>query len=328
MRRTPLSWPALPGSRRPALCRHGWRRSWPTLSKRTEEAVAAGNVRLAIWPLFIASRWKTPPHAAPILFPSWRTKSRGVSRAVCLWLTPNSANRLAQRHLDARRAARLRILLCDRAFEAGFEVTNLLELRRTVSALAEVLGTDDTAGLSALRLLWSQRPTRPWDQCGEARTVFDLAGDPGVRPFIGRASRFAVVAARADVGCSRRGRRGADASGGNHALRWRRLVARCAVYRGADRGGGNAYRASAVSLALGKTSTPRALGKSTLWPDGWNAGSASPSRISSQTAGVAAWRAPEQVAVPARWGAARCPECGRHILGRVGEIGVMLDASS
>ena len=81
---------------------------------------------------------------------------------------------------------RLRVLLCDRAFEAGFEVINLVDVGRMVSALVEVVGTDDAAGLSALRLLWSQRPTRPWDQCGEARTVFDLAADPAHSYLLGR----------------------------------------------------------------------------------------------------------------------------------------------
>ncbi len=78
------------------------------------------------------------------------------------------------------------MLLCDHAFEAGFEVSNLLDAGQTVPALGEVLGTDDPAGLAALRLLWSQRPTRPWDHCGEARTVFDLAAEPSRADLLGR----------------------------------------------------------------------------------------------------------------------------------------------
>ena len=81
---------------------------------------------------------------------------------------------------------RLRVLLCDRAFEAGFEVTNLLDVGRTGPVLGEILGTDDATGLAALRLLWSQRPTRPWDPCGEARTVFDLAADAAHADLLGR----------------------------------------------------------------------------------------------------------------------------------------------
>src|SRR5262249_34287528 len=73
--------------------------------------------------------------------------------------------------------ARLRVLLCDRAFEAGFEVQNLLDAGRTAPSLGAVLQTDVPGGLAALRLLWSLRPSRPWDRCGPATTVFELAGD-------------------------------------------------------------------------------------------------------------------------------------------------------
>jgi hypothetical protein len=74
--------------------------------------------------------------------------------------------------------ARLRVLLCDRAFEAGFEVGDLADLGRVVPALADAMQIDDLHGLLQLRLLWSLRPTRPWDRCGEATTVFELAPEP------------------------------------------------------------------------------------------------------------------------------------------------------
>ncbi len=81
---------------------------------------------------------------------------------------------------------RLRVLVCDHAFEAGFEVSNLLDAGQTAPALGDVLGTDDPARLAALRLLWSQRPTRPWDHCGEARTVFDLAAESAQEELLDR----------------------------------------------------------------------------------------------------------------------------------------------
>ena len=82
--------------------------------------------------------------------------------------------------------ARLRVLLCDRAFEAGFEVRNLLDAGKTAPALGSVLVTADVSGLAALRLLWSLRPTRPWDRCGDPWTVFDLAADPKRADLLGR----------------------------------------------------------------------------------------------------------------------------------------------
>jgi hypothetical protein len=76
---------------------------------------------------------------------------------------------------------RLRILLCDSAFEAGFEVRDLIGAGRVAPALAALLETDDRHRLACLRLLWSWRPRQPWDHCGKASTVFDLAeaGDGG-----------------------------------------------------------------------------------------------------------------------------------------------------
>lgn len=71
--------------------------------------------------------------------------------------------------------ARLRILLCDRAFEAGWEVDDLVEAGLTAPALDDVLQTADTCGLALLRLLWSLRPSRPWAAWSEAATVFELA---------------------------------------------------------------------------------------------------------------------------------------------------------
>jgi hypothetical protein len=74
--------------------------------------------------------------------------------------------------------ARLRVLLCDRAFEAGLEVLDLLEAGHAAPALGDVLEISNTDALAQLRLLWSLRPRRPWDRCGEAVSAFELARDP------------------------------------------------------------------------------------------------------------------------------------------------------
>ncbi len=74
--------------------------------------------------------------------------------------------------------ARLRILVADQAFEAGFEVADLLGAGQMAPALAALLRISDPDGLAALRLLWSLRPTRPWFRCGLSRTVFELATEP------------------------------------------------------------------------------------------------------------------------------------------------------
>ena len=81
---------------------------------------------------------------------------------------------------------RLRVLLCDRAFEAGFEVRNLLDAANQSPALGDVLGIHNVPNLAALRLLWSLRSSRPWDRCGDPLTVFDLAADPKRADLLGR----------------------------------------------------------------------------------------------------------------------------------------------
>src|SRR5207245_9079410 len=74
--------------------------------------------------------------------------------------------------------ARLRVLLAARAFAAGLGVWDLHALGQAVPRLGRVLNVDDTDGLARLRLLWDQRSTRPWRQCGPAATAFELANYP------------------------------------------------------------------------------------------------------------------------------------------------------
>src|SRR5262249_30093628 len=74
--------------------------------------------------------------------------------------------------------ARLRILLCDRAFQAGFEIRALIDTGINAPALGTVLGTGTPRTLAALRLVWSMRAARPWDRLGAVKTAFEVAADP------------------------------------------------------------------------------------------------------------------------------------------------------
>jgi hypothetical protein len=74
--------------------------------------------------------------------------------------------------------ARTRVLICDRAFEAGCEVATLREAGQAAPTFGAVLETEDPDGLARLRLLWSLRSRRPWDRCGPSQTVFDVAEQP------------------------------------------------------------------------------------------------------------------------------------------------------
>src|SRR5262249_38427243 len=71
--------------------------------------------------------------------------------------------------------ARLKVLLCDRAFELEYEVSDLIEIGQSYPAIGAVLQVSTPNGLAQLRLLWSMRASKPWDRASEAVTVFERA---------------------------------------------------------------------------------------------------------------------------------------------------------
>jgi hypothetical protein len=214
--------------------------------------------------------------------------------------------------------ARLRVLLCDAAFEAGFELRDLIEAGETAPSLGEILDIGDTEALARLRLLWSQRASRPWDHVGQADSAFALATDPAAADLLGRYPdlllRHALPARFA-------------ADGGDHILVCSRgVVLRGVVFTHAPR---------AVEVAARH-------GRYEMTVDGHRFGFANdPEAVASRlerwcryffdefvpAAGdVHRWRSPDATAVLRAWGTVRCPDCGRSLLPRVGEVGVPLEA--
>jgi hypothetical protein len=86
---------------------------------------------------------------------------------------PNAARDQGQR-------ARLRILICARAFEHGFDARDLQELGRISPLLGQAYASEDIKGLARLRWLWNAKPARLWQKNGSATTVFDLARYPAL----------------------------------------------------------------------------------------------------------------------------------------------------
>jgi hypothetical protein len=80
--------------------------------------------------------------------------------------------------------ARTRVLVCERAFEAGFEVADLVEAGLSSPALGRLVGSE-ISELAQLRLLWSLRPRRPWDRFGSAATAFEVADQNRPRGLFG-----------------------------------------------------------------------------------------------------------------------------------------------
>ncbi len=77
--------------------------------------------------------------------------------------------------LDPAQRTRLGVLLANAAFEAGCEIRDLIQLGNTAPTFGAAIGTNRLDYLAQLRLMWSLRPTRPWSDCGAAATVFELA---------------------------------------------------------------------------------------------------------------------------------------------------------
>jgi hypothetical protein len=217
--------------------------------------------------------------------------------------------------------ARLRVLLCDSAFDAGFEVADLLEAGAAAPALEAVLGGDPD-GLARLRLLWSLRATRPWDRHGEADTAFDLAGDAAWQDLLGR---YPDLLLRHPLPP-----RFAEAPGGPaHLL----LCGRGVVFHGTvltrpprvvevteRRSGRGGYELVVDDHRFPFDSNPdAAAARLERW-----------CRYHFEefvplVADVHRWPSPDATAILRAWGAVRCPDCRRSLLPRPGEVGVSLE---
>jgi hypothetical protein len=232
----------------------------------------------------------------------------------CEWWTPANL-------------ARLRVLLCDRAFEAGFEVQNLLDAGRTAPSLGAVLRTDEPHALAALRLLWSLRPGRPWDRCGPVTTVFELAGDPDQAALLGKEPDVLLVQEEPDwlvVG-----------DGGQGALGPARILL---VTRGVrlqevlftepPPAIEVLTKSLGYELVLGKHPfrSPDDLEPLALRMERWFRYAFND--FLPATAAALGWQSPDRAAILRAWGAVPCPQCQREVLARVGEIGIGLDEAA
>jgi hypothetical protein len=171
------------------------------IGKKVAAGAAPVTHLAALWRLVVEDRAQAPPHPYPLSpLRGGRGQGEGGGEDPVLLVTAQ-VGVCFEGHLPLsfaesllagwesliwtpERLARLRILLSERAFEEGFEVRDLLAVGVAAPALAEALQIRDAEGLCRLRLLWSLRPSRPWDPLGFAITVFDLAhrpeNDPGL----------------------------------------------------------------------------------------------------------------------------------------------------
>jgi hypothetical protein len=296
----------------------------PELLRRTEKAVAAGaappghlaalrrrlvedevargedGVRLVAGLLARCFEGRLSLAFAEHLLDDWR----------CEWWTPANL-------------ARLRVLLCDRAFEAGFEVQNLLDAGRTSPSLGAVLRADEPYALAALRLLWSLRPGRPWDRCGPVTTVFELAADPERAALLGEQPDTLLVQEEPDwlvVGDGGEGAMGpARILLGIHGVMLQEIL-----FTEPPRVVEVLTKSVGYELVLGRHPfrSPGDLEPLALRMERWFRYAFND--FLPAVAAALGWQSPDRAAILRAWGAVPCPECRREVLARVGEIGIGL----
>jgi hypothetical protein len=223
--------------------------------------------------------------------------------------------------------ARLRILLCDRAYEAGFEVQNLLDAGHSAPALAEVIKTEEVPGLASLRLLWSFRATQPWDRNGSASTAFEVAAD---------VARTRLLAEYPDLLLWQEEHAWLIFADGG-----RKPAAPCEICLG-DRGVALQdvlytqtpakvevlNTADGYDLILGehRFSSSNDLDglarRMERWFRYWF------NEFMPMTMNVINWKAPDRAALIRTWGATPCPECAKPVLARVGTIALGVDETT
>jgi hypothetical protein len=221
--------------------------------------------------------------------------------------------------------ARLRVLLCDRAFEVGFEIRTLLDAGRAFPALGEALGTDRPAELAALRLLWSLRPTRPWDgACGAGvLTAFELAALPWRADLFGRHPGLLLWQEDSDLKLS------ADSASGQMApavvlLTTAGVWLQGVLFPEPPRTFEVRLRSSGSQLICGAHTFRAAVDLEPLSRrlERWFRYAFHD--FLPQVARVEAWRPPNRPALLESWGAVPCPECKRLMVARPGEMGIAL----
>ncbi len=219
--------------------------------------------------------------------------------------------------------ARLRVLLCDRAFGAGFEVRNLLDAGESSPALAEVLGTTNRHGLAVLRLLWSLRATRPWDRCGESRTVFELAEDVTHAPLLGHHPDLLLYQEEPDWQLA------ADGGSGKMGPAQIMLVASGVRLQGIEFVT-TPFVVEVRSKSMGDElhlgprvfRGPQSLDDLATRMERWFRFAFHEFLPGADAA--ARWQPPDRAALVRAWGTVPCPECGARLLAKVGEIGLAL----
>jgi hypothetical protein len=222
--------------------------------------------------------------------------------------------------------ARARVLLCDAAFEAGLEVQNLLDAGRNAPALGAILNVESPRKLAALRLLWSLRPTRPWDKLGAVWTAYDLAADINlVEAFTAHPDVLLLLRDEKIPITSKHSKEQPLTIQFTQAGVWVQEMlynippGRVEVRRGGRDlvVGQDLYRGE-VDLSA----TARRIELWFRWVFKDRVEASFNGDFFSRLDDVLRWQSPQRAQILSAWGALQCPECGKNLLARVGEVGI------
>jgi hypothetical protein len=218
---------------------------------------------------------------------------------------------------------RLRALLCDRAFEIGFEVRNLLDAGQNAPALGRALGIDNVSNLAALRLLWSLRPTRPWDRCGDPLTVFDLAADPNRSEMLGNHPDLLLWQVEPDWHVAAPGQ--TDPKPAQIVFCLRGMILQGTLFTEKPRvvEVNARWRYNDLVINEQRFRSSGSLDMLALRMERWFRYSFS--EFLTALPQVEKWRPPDRQAILRAWGAVTCPECHHQLLPQVAQIGIALE---
>jgi hypothetical protein len=211
--------------------------------------------------------------------------------------------------------SRLRLLFLDQAFEAGFEVRDLLAAGQTAPELGCVIGTDDPGELARLRLLWSLRPRRPWDRCGDAENAFGLAG---------AAAGGRILAANPDLLLYRLApvsrKRGAETveiivSGRGVSVAGKLFSEPVRTIEVTPAADGSTLIIGDERITVNGDGDALAM-EIERWLRYYF------SEFVPMVAEVYRWRSPHAASILRAWGTLPCPECRQPFLARLGEVGI------
>jgi hypothetical protein len=219
--------------------------------------------------------------------------------------------------------ARLRVRLLDRAFEAGFEVRDLLAVGQSAPELGRVLGTDDPGEVARLRLLWSLRPRRPWDRCGDAETAFGLADSASDGQVLGKYPDLLLYRAGAGSGPAARGSRAAQqleiVVSGRGVTVGGKLFAEPAATIEVRRGDAEHVVIVGDERFLVSQDSDAAATEIERWLGFYF------QEFVPMVAEVYRWRSPHAASIVRAWGTLACPECRQSFVARPGEVGIAVE---